>query len=127
MHHSINTVLSWFVFSIHTLPNVNLARDLNGLPRTLPTRLRVGSFGFSRPSVSRAACRLNSIKAGHASPAAHAAGIRRGQNGRRLEGWLDWTDPDRPVHLIVGSSKIAEVDLAAVVVRGSRCHLDRQS
>jgi hypothetical protein len=31
--------------------------DLNGLPRTLPTRLRVGSFGFSRPSVSRAACR----------------------------------------------------------------------
>jgi hypothetical protein len=54
MHHSINTVLSWFVFSIHTLPNVNSARDLNGLPRTLPTRLRVGSFGFSRPSVSRA-------------------------------------------------------------------------
>jgi hypothetical protein len=35
--------------------------DLNGLPRTLPTRLRVGSFGlfirFSCPSVSRAACR----------------------------------------------------------------------
>jgi hypothetical protein len=31
MHHSINTVLSWFVFSIHTLPNVNLARDLIAL------------------------------------------------------------------------------------------------